>query len=98
MEAKAESDEDFGAALEAAHRSYQGERDLAVVNTEGPQPSGGVGGARVGVKCLHAHYAHTRAGGTNPVGEVVSDWVEPLNCEEACVLDGEMNPNWVSLP
>ena len=97
MEAKAESDEDFGAALEEAHRSYEKERDLTLGNTEGPRPSGGVAGTRTGVKCLHAHYAHTRAGGTNPVGEAVSDWVEPLNCEEVCVLDGEKNPNWVNL-
>ena len=61
------------------------------------RPSGGVGGSSGGVKCLHAHYAHTRAGGVNPVGEVVSGWVEPLDCEENCVVDGEMNPNWVNL-
>jgi hypothetical protein len=98
MEAKAESDEDFGKALEAAHRSYENERDDLAGDIEGPRPSGGVGGTRVGVKCLHAHYAHTRAGGANPVGELVADWVEPLNCEEVCVINGDMNPNWVNLP
>ena len=98
MEAKAESDKDFGKALEAAHRSYENERDDLVGEIAGPRPSGGVGGTRVGVKCLHAHYAHTRAGGANPVGELVADWVEPLNCEEVCVINGDMNPNWVNLP
>ena len=35
-------------------------------------PSGGVGGTRQGVKCLHAHYAWFLAGGDDPVGR----WVE----------------------
>ena len=39
---------------------------------EGPRPSGGVAGTRVGVKCLHAHYAWFLAGGDDPVGR----WVE----------------------
>lgn len=98
MEAKAEADQDFGMALETAHRSYETERDEALGDSEGPRPSGGVGGAREGVKCLHAHYAHTRAGGVNPVGKIVAGWVEPLNCEEVCVLDGDTNPLWVKLP
>ena len=38
----------------------------------GPRPSGGVGGTRTGVKCLHAHYAWFLAGGDDPVGR----WVE----------------------
>ena len=35
---------------------------------EGPRPSGGVGGTRKGVKCLHAHLAWYLAGGDDPVG------------------------------
>jgi hypothetical protein len=31
-----------------------------------------VGGTRRGVKCLHAHYAYSLAGGDDPVGR----WVE----------------------
>ena len=38
----------------------------------GPRPSGGVGGTRTGVKCLHAHYAWHLAGGDDPVGRWVS--------------------------
>jgi hypothetical protein len=38
----------------------------------GPRPSGGVGGTRVGVKCLHAHYAWYLAGGDDPVGRWVA--------------------------
>ena len=34
----------------------------------GPRPSGGVGGTRRGLKCLHAHYAWYLAGGDDPVG------------------------------
>jgi hypothetical protein len=59
-------------ALREAHARYARERD-AVVPTgwEGPRPSGGVGGTRRGVKCLHAHLAWWLAGGDDPVG----DWV-----------------------
>ncbi|MET0903606.1 MAG: DUF501 domain-containing protein [Acidimicrobiales bacterium] len=61
------------AALADAHARYAHERDAAlVVGHVGPRPSGGVGGTRIGVKCLHAHYAWHLAGGTDPVGE----WVE----------------------
>jgi hypothetical protein len=38
----------------------------------GPRPSGGVGGTRTGVKCLHAHYAWYLAGGDDPVGRWVA--------------------------
>ena len=34
------------------------------------RPTGGVGGTRQGVKCLHAHYAWHLAGGDDPVGTV----------------------------
>lgn len=33
-----------------------------------PRPTGGVGGTRQGVKCLHAHLAWYLAGGDDPVG------------------------------
>ena len=98
MESKAEADDGFATALEQAHATYAADRDSRVELRDAPQPSGGVGGARAGVKCLHAHYAHTRAGGENPVGSIVMDWIEPLDCDEPCVLDGEMNPRWVNRP
>ncbi len=45
------------------------ERDAAIpADWTGPRPSGGVGGTRKGVKCLHAHYAWHLAGGDDPVG------------------------------
>jgi hypothetical protein len=49
------------------------------------------------VKCLHAHYAHTAAGGENPVGDLVAGWIEPLDCEVPCVVNDRINPDWVNL-
>jgi hypothetical protein len=65
--------------LRAAHATYAAERDGALpTGHPGPRPHGGVGGTRVGVKCLHAHYAHFLAGGDDPVGE----WVANVLAEE----------------
>ncbi len=59
--------------LAAAHAAYAAERDAAIpADHGGPRPSGGVGGTRVGVKCLHAHYAYLLAGGDDPVGRWVA--------------------------
>ncbi len=59
--------------LADAHRRYAAQRDRAVAaGWAGPRPSGGVGGTRRGVKCLHAHYAWYLAGGDDPVGR----WVD----------------------
>lgn len=98
MEGKARSDPGFGDRLAAAHDEYRAERDKLLPEEASPAPSGGVGGAALGVKCLHAHYAHSRGGGSNPVGEIVADWIEPLDCVVPCVLDDEMNPEWVNTP
>ncbi|HET6950618.1 MAG TPA: DUF501 domain-containing protein [Acidimicrobiales bacterium] len=71
--AAAEADVD-PAALAAAHARYAAERDAALPpGHAGPRPSGGVGGTREGVKCLHAHYAWHLAGGDDPVGRWVAD-------------------------
>lgn len=60
--------------LADAHRRYAAERDAALPSGwTGPRPTGGVGGTRRGVKCLHAHYAWYLAGGNDPVGRWVSD-------------------------
>lgn len=98
MEAKAAADSEFGAGLAAAHREYAREREAMAINVDAPQPSGGVGGAAKGVKCLHAHYADTVGGGDNPVGALVEDWIGPLDCAVPCVVDGELNPEWVNTP
>ena len=60
--------------LAAAHDRYAHERDRAMpTDHDGPRPSGGVGGTRIGVKCLHAHYAWYLAGGDDPVGRWVDE-------------------------
>ncbi len=62
------------AELAAAHDRYAAERDAVLAAGHvGPRPSGGVGGTRLGVKCLHAHYAWHLAGGDDPVGRWVAD-------------------------
>jgi uncharacterized protein len=59
--------------IEAIHNAYAQERDRALpVGWSGPRPSGGVGGTRTGLKCLHAHYANYLAGNDDAVGA----WVE----------------------
>lgn len=60
--------------LEAAHARYRRLRDAAMPSAHGgPRPSGGVGGTRRGVKCLHAHLAWYLAGGDDPVGRWTCD-------------------------
>jgi hypothetical protein len=59
--------------LAAAHARYAAERDsLIPADHRGPRPSGGVGGTRTGVKCLHAHWAWHLAGGDDPVGRWIA--------------------------
>ncbi len=54
----------------AAHDRYAADRDgLIDPDHGGPRPSGGVGGTRRGVKCLHAHLAWWLTGADDPVGE-----------------------------
>jgi hypothetical protein len=63
-------------ALDAAHSEYRALRESRVVSPELPQPSGGVGGTRRGVKCLHAHLAAYLGGIDDPVGALVASQVE----------------------
>ena len=69
---RAETEVDAG-SLADAHRRYAEERDADLPPSwTGPRPAGGVGGTRLGVKCLHAHYAWYLAGGDDPVGRWVA--------------------------
>ncbi len=62
------------AELAATHRRYGVARDALIgPDHAGPRPHGGVGGTRVGVKCLHAHYANHLMGADDPVGRWVAD-------------------------
>jgi hypothetical protein len=61
-------------AIAEAHARYASTRDALIASGhEGPRPSGGVGGTRQGVKCLHAHVAWWLAGGDDPVGQWTAD-------------------------
>jgi exopolyphosphatase/guanosine-5'-triphosphate,3'-diphosphate pyrophosphatase len=73
---RAEAEQAFGAALDAAHEEYAKERARVVGEAA---RWGGVGGSRGGVKCLHAHYANHLAGGADPVGAWVAERVEPVH-------------------
>ncbi|MGH2546674.1 MAG: DUF501 domain-containing protein, partial [Actinomycetota bacterium] len=79
LEGRAREEPSFGSALETAHREYAAERGRWVPKAAG---WGGVGGARTGVKCLHAHYANHLAGGADPVGSWVAKRVEPVHRDE----------------
>lgn len=65
-----------------AHDRYRAERD-AVLAASGVSPvhppTGGVGGTRQGVKCLHAHYGWWLAGGDDPVGQWVADHLHEVD-------------------
>jgi len=60
--------------IASSHARYAAERDALIPATHtGPKPFGGVGGTRIGVKCLHAHFGYWLAGGQDPVGQWVAD-------------------------
>jgi hypothetical protein len=92
----AELAESFGAAMDR----YQEHRDsLIPEDWDGPRPSGGIAGSRGGVKCLHAQYADTISGNTNPIGVEVASKVDPLDCKVTCVIETPLgwarNEDWV---
>ena len=98
-EARIDHDPEFAAQHEAAMARYRAERDAQIPpNRAGPRPSGGVAGARRGVKCLHSHYADHAVGNPNPVGRMTAEDIEPLDCTVACCRsdDGTVvrNPEW----
>jgi uncharacterized protein len=72
---------DLAQAHAAAHASYLAQRD-AMERLEGDP---GVGGLPGRVKCLHALYAHHVATGADPVGRIVAQAVDPVDCPGPCV-------------
>ncbi len=62
--------------LEATHAEYARRRQALDTGGDGPTASGGVGGTRVGVKCLHAHLANYLAGARDPVGQLTAAELE----------------------
>lgn len=88
------------AAIAEAHDRYRAERDAALPPGHlGPAPTAGVGGTRVGVKCLHAHYAWHLAGGDDPVGRWVAERISPTpaSARAAAVAVVELGSNSVKL-
>jgi hypothetical protein len=99
LQSRAERDAGYRHALERTAERYAEERDAQLSPDARWTPRGGVGGARGGIKCLHAHYADYRAGNDNPVGAELEGEVEPLNCDVPCVARSEdggavPNPEW----
>jgi len=71
-----------------AHRRAGLERDAAIPEGwDGPRPSGGVGGTRQGVKCLHAHLAWHLAGGDDPVGRWTAERIAETAAEKIAKRD-----------
>ena len=68
----------------AAHASYLAQRDAMAPLPGDP----GVGGLPGRVKCLPALYAHHAATGADPVGRIVSQAVDPIDCPGPCVDPG----------
>ena len=62
-------------AIAAVHEAYAARRQAAIVRLDAPAPAGGVGGTRVGIKCLHAHLANYLAGNDDLVGQLVTTLV-----------------------
>jgi hypothetical protein len=63
--------------IDEIHQRYARERDVFIPDTHsGPRPTGGVGGTRRGVKCLHAHFSYWLAGGDDAVGQWVADQLD----------------------
>ncbi|MGZ8597613.1 MAG: DUF501 domain-containing protein [Actinomycetota bacterium] len=72
-------EEGLRASVEAAHEAYAADRATDLAAARG---WGGVAGTRVGIKCLHAHYAYRLAGGDDPVGAWVAERVEPVHADQ----------------
>jgi exopolyphosphatase/guanosine-5'-triphosphate,3'-diphosphate pyrophosphatase len=69
------SDARFRRTVDGAHRAYAIEREAV----GGEAGSGGVGGTRTGIKCLHAHLAYALVGGDDPVGAEVAAALGPVH-------------------
>ena len=62
--------------LQRTHDEYARRRRESTMRVDVVQAKGGVGGTRVGVKCLHAHLANFLVGADDPVGELVAESIE----------------------
>ena len=62
--------------IASTHDAYSDRRRAATVRLGAVQPTGGVGGTRVGIKCLHAHLAHYLVHHDDPVGALVATKID----------------------
>jgi len=84
-------------ALEETHNRYAAERDAAIDPAHtGPRPFGGVGGTRIGVKCLHAHFGWWLAVGDDPVGRWVADKLDVSRDDYVVVNNQRTRPVFTS--
>ncbi|MFN8016004.1 MAG: DUF501 domain-containing protein [Acidimicrobiia bacterium] len=68
--------------IEKIHKQYELKRESEISqNYDGPKPTGGVGGTRRGVKCLHAHVANYLVNKNDEVGQWTIDQIEKMNNE-----------------
>jgi hypothetical protein len=74
-------DPELAASYAKAHADYVRDRSSTAVLDGNP----GVGGMPDRVKCLHALYAHEAATGANPVGALVRETIDPVDCPGPCV-------------
>lgn len=81
LTASLSTDPSLAAAYRDAHERYLRERDGSV--SPDAVSAGGMPGR---VKCLHALYAHEVAD-ANPIGAMVRERIEPLDCPGRCVDD-----------
>ena len=97
-QALVDADPEFALRLSSAHRRYAEERDATLPAGLEHAPSGGVGGSRGGVKCLHAHVADGLAGNDNPILEHVRARILPAECSVPCVSPSPegfvLDPAW----
>ena len=69
--------------IQSIHQRHKIERDLLILDSyEGPRPTGGVGGTRKGVKCLHTHVANYLASGDDKVGEWALTEIEKIKANQ----------------
>jgi hypothetical protein len=73
--------------LQQAHDEYARRRLAATVRSDLVQAAGGVGGTRVGVKCLHAHLANFLVGADDPVGALVASGLDLADLQVDNVRD-----------
>jgi exopolyphosphatase / guanosine-5'-triphosphate,3'-diphosphate pyrophosphatase len=85
---------EFAWRLERVHREYGEDRAHELPEA---RSWGGVGGTRVGVKCLHAHYANHIGGADDPVGAWVADRVEPVHEEGPRAAAVDLGTNSIRL-